>query len=176
GFRMTQIDTDLTSINTTHQNPNLHPYFYSRNIAESTLIGGFRANGSETWTEPGGKLSIDYKITPDVMVYGYYARGFKSGGFNGRITDPLDIGPFQPEYIDTFEVGMRSDWLDHRLRANLGVFYSKWDDMQVPQSVSRGNTPVASSTILNAASAKSQGVGLELQGLPLEHLSISASL
>src|SRR5690606_3606837 len=71
---------------------------------------------------------------------------------------------------------MRSDWLDHRLRANLGVFYSKWDDMQVPQSVFRGNPPVASSTILNAASAKSQGVELELQALPLEHLSISASI
>ncbi|AMN45752.1 hypothetical protein ACG33_01250 [Steroidobacter denitrificans] len=176
GLRMTRIETDLRSLNSTHQNPNLHPFYYARNIAESTLIDGFVANGSETWTEPGGKLSVDYKIAPDVMVYGYYARGFKSGGFNGRITDPLDIGPFEPEYIDTFEVGVRSDWLDQRLRANIGVFYSKWDDMQVPQSVFRGNPPVASSTILNAASAKSQGVELELQALPIDHLHISTSI
>jgi len=176
GFRMTQIDIDLRSLNSTHQNPDLHPFNYARNIANSTLVGSFVANGGEQWTEPGGKLSVDYKITPDVMLYGYYARGFKSGGFNGRITDPLDIGPFQPEYIDTFEVGMRSDWLDRRLRANIGVFYSKWDDMQVPQSVFRGNPPVASSTILNAASAKSQGVELELQALPMDKLNISASI
>jgi len=176
GFRMTQIETDLQSLNLTHQNPNLHPYYYERNIAESTLIDSFVANGSEKWTEPGGKLSVDYRITPDVMLYAYYARGFKSGGFNGRITDPRDIGPFQPEYIDTVEVGMRSDWLDRRLRANLAVFYSEWDDMQVPQSVFRGDPPVASSTILNAASATSKGVELELQALPLDDLTISASV
>jgi iron complex outermembrane recepter protein len=176
GFRMTQIDIDLGSVNRTHRNANLHPYYYSRNIAEATLIGSFAANGSEEWTEPGGKLSIDYQITSDVMLYAYYARGFKSGGFNGRITDPRDIGPFQPEYIDTIEVGMRSDWFNRRLRANVGIFYSEWDDMQVPQSVFRGDPPVASSTILNAASATSQGVELELEALPLEDLTISASI
>jgi len=176
GLRMTRIETELAAINRTHQNANLHPYYYSRNIAEGTLIDSWGAEGKKSWTEPGGKLSVDYKITPDVMVYSYYARGFKSGGFNGRITDPLDIGPFDPEYIDSYEAGMRSDWFKRRLRANLAVFYSEWDDMQVPQSVFRGNPPQASSTILNAASATSKGMELELEALVTDRLTLQANI
>lgn len=176
GARLTTIDIDLRSENTSYFLPGMHPYNYSANLAAASVVGGFVSEGSESWTEPGGKVSIDYKLAPDVMLYGYYARGFKSGGFNGRITDPLDIGPFAPEFIDSFEVGLRSDWFDHRLRANLAVFYSMWDDMQVPQSVFRGNPPQASSTILNAASATSKGVELELELAPNEALSLRASL
>jgi len=176
GLRYTTIDIDLRSENTSYFLPGMHPYNYSANIANAAVVGGFVAEGSESWTEPGGKISLDYTLAPDVMLYAYYARGFKSGGFNGRITDPLDIGPFAPEFIDSFEVGLRSDWFDRRLRANLAVFYSKWDDMQVPQSVFRGNPPQASSTILNAASATSQGAELELELAPTQALNLRASL
>ena len=176
GLRWTKIDIDLGSDSTTHSLPGMHPYNYAENIRRSTIVGGFGAAGDESWTEPGGKISIDYEIVPDVMLYAYYARGFKSGGFNGRIQDPLDIGPYNPEYIDSFEVGMRSDWFQKRLRANVSVFYSKWDDMQVPNSVFRGDPPQASSTILNAASATSKGAELELQFAPSEALSVQASL
>jgi len=176
GLRFTTIDIDLQSENTSYFLQNVHPYHYAANLANAAITGGFVANGSDSWTEPGGKVSLDYKLAPDVMLYAYYARGFKSGGFNGRITDPLDIGPFAPEFIDSYEVGLRSDWFDRRLRANVAVFYNKWDDMQVPQSVFRGNPPQASSTILNAASATSQGVEVELELAPTSALSLKASI
>jgi iron complex outermembrane receptor protein len=176
GLRMTKIDVDLSSENVTHFLADMHPYHYKENLERSTVVGGFLASGDESWTEPGGKISLDYQITPDVMLYAYYARGFKQGGFNGRITDPLDIGPYDPEYIDSYEVGMRSDWFDRRLRANVAVFYSKWDDLQVPQSVFRGDPPQASSTILNAASATSKGAELELEAAPTDGLKIRASV
>jgi len=176
GLRMTKIDIDLDTDSTTHLLPGMHPYNYAENIRNSTIVGGFGASGDDSWTEPGGKISVDYEILPDVMLYGYYARGFKSGGFNGRIQDPLDIGPYSPEYIDSFEVGMRSDWFEKRLRANVAVFYSKWDDMQVPNSVFRGDPPQASSTILNAASATSKGVELEVDYAPSVAFNVHASL
>jgi iron complex outermembrane receptor protein len=176
GLRMTRIDIELRSDNVTHFLEGMHPYHYAENLANSTVVGGFTATGKESWTEPGGKISIDYQVNPDVMLYAYYARGFKSGGFNGRITDPLDIGPYDPEYIDSYEVGMRSDWFDRRLRANFAVFYSKWDDMQVPQSVFRGDPPQASSTILNAASATSKGAELELEAAPTDALNLRATV
>jgi iron complex outermembrane receptor protein len=176
GLRMTQIDIDLSSENVTHFLEGMHPYHYKENLANSAVVGGFVANGDETWTEPGGKVSLDYHVNDDVMLYAYYARGFKSGGFNGRITDPLDIGPYDPEFIDSYEVGMRSDWLNKRLRANVAVFYNQWDDMQVPQSVFRGDPPQASSTILNAASATTKGAELELEAAPTDAFTLRATV
>ncbi|OJW29896.1 MAG: hypothetical protein BGO51_06390 [Rhodospirillales bacterium 69-11] len=60
------------------------------------------------------------------------------------------------------------------MRANVSLFHNKWDDMQVPQSVFRGS--VASSTILNAASATTKGIEVELDAMPTDELLVSASL
>lgn len=174
GVRITKVTTTLESQNRSNFNPVLSPVNYSENLANSTLTSSWVANGKKSWTEPSGKVSIDYKIDPNVMLYAYYARGFKSGGFNGRITDPRDIGPYNPEYISTYEVGVRSDLLGNRLRLNLSSFYNKWSDMQVPQSVFRGG--VASSTILNAATAITKGVELELDAMPVDDLLLKGSL
>jgi iron complex outermembrane receptor protein len=176
GIRGTRIATDLTSINDTRFNPNLSPVNYVQDFANATDLGGFVASGNKSWTEPGGKVSLDYKIQPDVMVYAYYARGFKSGGFNGRVTVPQDIGPFNPEFDNSYEVGIRSDWLNKRLRANVAVFYNKWDNMQVPTSIFTGNPPEASSTILNAARATTKGAELELQAAPTAAFNMRATL
>ncbi len=177
GIRGTRIDTALESRNDTLFNPDLSPIFYGANLANATSLGGgFIANGHKSWTEPGGKVSLDYKLAPDVMLYAYYARGFKSGGFNGRVTVPEDIGPFNPEFINSYEGGIRSDWFDKRLRANFAVFYNKWNDMQVPQSIFTGNPPEASSTILNAASATTKGAELELQAAPGGGWNLRASI
>jgi iron complex outermembrane receptor protein len=176
GIRGTRIETSLRSDNTTRFNPNLSPIDYGSNISGSTLLGGFEAHGKDSWTEPGGKVSLDYTIVPDVMVYTYYARGFKSGGFNGRVTVPEDIGPFNPEFINSYEAGIRSDWLDKRLRANVAVFYNKWNNMQVPQSIFTGNPPEASSTILNAATATIKGAELEFEVAPGGGFNLRGSL
>ncbi len=176
GLRGTKISTGLTSINDTRYNPNLSPVNYVQDFANATDLGGFVASGDKSWTEPAGKISLDYKIRPDVMVYGYYARGFKSGGFNGRVTVPQDIGPFSPEFDNSYEVGMRSEWLNNRLRANVAVFYNKWDNMQVPSSIFTGNPPEASSTILNAAKATTKGAELELEAAPTRAFDLRATL
>ena len=176
GIRGTRIETGLTSVNDTRVSPNLSPVNFNENLANSTSIGGgFTANGNKSWTEPGGKVSLDYKVLPEVMLYTYYARGFKSGGFNGRVTVPEDIGPYDPEFINSYEMGMRSEWFDKRLRANVAVFYNKWDDMQVPSSIFTGNPPEASSTILNAASATTKGAEVELQAVPVPGLNLRAT-
>jgi len=117
--------------------------------------------GEKTWTNVGGRVGLDYNFTPEVMAYGYYARGFKSGGFNGRITLATDLGPFNPEFVDSFEVGLKSDWLDHHLRVNLAAFLNKWHDMQVAQVFFANG--VQHSAIVNAAKATTKGLELETQ-------------
>lgn len=141
-------------------------------IIPGTLV---EASGSKSWDEFGGKIGLDYFVDADTMLYGYYARGFKSGGFVGRIIVAEDIGPFDPEYVDTFELGIKTEFLDNRLRLNAAVFYNMYDDMQVVQNITLP-TGQNSSRIENAGEATTKGAELDLTALVTDHLTLSLGL
>lgn len=136
-------------------------------------FGGFARQDRDDWQAWTPKLGVDYRWTDDRMVYASVTRGFKSGGFNAL----ADQGAFEPEYIRAYEVGIKSDWLDNRLRANASAFYYDYTDLQVqtfqdPTEV--GGVPTI--ILKNAASATVQGVELELDALPLDELRLSAGV
>jgi iron complex outermembrane receptor protein len=133
------------------------------------------ASGEDSWDNIGYKFGLDYQLSDASMLYGYYARGFKSGGFVGRIIIPEDIGPFDTEYLDTFEVGLKSDLFDSRVRLNLAAFYNQYDDMQVTQNITLPSG-ANSASIVNAGEATSQGVELELTALATERLTLNLGL
>lgn len=143
---------------------------------DPVIPGSFiSASGKKLWGKAGWKVGLDFKPTDSTMLYGYYARGFKSGGFTGRIAVAEDIGPFNPETLDTFEIGVKSDLLDRRLRINLAAFYNLYKDMQVTQNITYASG-ANSATIVNAGKAKTKGVELELTAVPVESLTLSGSL
>lgn len=132
-------------------------------------------SGEEEWDNVGYKLGLDYQLSDQTMVYGYVARGFKSGGFVGRIAIPEDLGPFDTEYLDTIEVGLKSDLLENSLRVNLAAFYNKYEDMQVTQNFTLPSG-ANSATIVNAGEAHSQGLELELTAYPTYNLALSLAV
>lgn len=134
----------------------------------------FGAKGDDTWDNVGGKIGLDYQLTEDLMLYASYARGFKSGGFVGRLGIPQDIGPYDPEYVDTYEVGMKGDFLDSRLRSNVTLFHSSYDDMQLAQIYFVG--AVQGNTILNAGKSKIQGAEMELTAIPVDGLTLNLNV
>jgi iron complex outermembrane receptor protein len=148
----------------------------------TSLLNGLadvHAHGQKTWNNGGGKIGLDYKWTDDVLSYVYYARGFKSGGFVGRgLVLQSDIGPFNPEYVDTVELGLKSDWLDHKLRVNAAAFYNKYHNLQIAEIYftkdAAGNT-VNGNTVVNAAQAKTQGIEFDVTAIPIENLKLNAS-
>ncbi|MFA7585485.1 MAG: TonB-dependent receptor [Novosphingobium sp.] len=145
----------------------------------STPLGGFTTKGSKSWDKVGWKVGLDYQATDDMLLYGYYARGFKSGGFVGRITLPQDIGPFNPETVDTFEAGIKADWFDNRLRTNLSAFYTNYRDMQVAQVYWVPNEQgvlVNGNTILNAGKAEIKGFEFETTIVPIDGLTLTGSI
>ena len=80
------------------------------------------------------KISLDYQVTPDIMVYGVASRGFKSGGYNIRAQAtavPRSADPFQDEQVDSYEVGTKMGLLDQRLFLNLSAFHNKYKDIQL---------------------------------------------
>ena len=90
----------------------------------------------DTWEQFTPKAGLDYKVNPDLLLYASYSKGFKSGGFNGRPSPNAQGGfnpilPYDPERLDAYEAGIKSDWLDRRLRINLAGFHSSYKGIQL---------------------------------------------
>ncbi|SCW66823.1 iron complex outermembrane recepter protein [Sphingobium faniae] len=112
------------------------------------------------------RLAADYEFVPDVHVYASYNRGVKAGGFN--LLSP-DTPGFRPEVLDAYEVGFKSEFLNHKLRLNLAAFRYDFKDIQV--QVVRSGT----SQTLNAAKARIKGFEAELQARPTRALTLTAN-
>lgn len=171
GLRLAREKTKARSTTANTFNPDGVATFDDPIIPGSLIV----AEGSETWNDLGFKFSLDYRATDDIMFYGYYARGFKSGGFTGRIAVPEDIGPFDPEQLDTYEVGMKADFFDNRLRSNLALFYNDYKDMQVVQNLTFPSG-ANSATITNAGKATSKGMELEFTAVPIHNLELRVAV
>jgi iron complex outermembrane receptor protein len=119
-------------------------------------------------------LGFEYQANDQLMWYGSYTDGFKSGGFDMRGNQQLNPKanePYQPETVDTVEFGVKSEWLDRRLRLNAAVFSSSYDDMQVTVQRAVGNN--VASQVLNAASADINGAELEAIAVASEALQFN---
>jgi iron complex outermembrane receptor protein len=121
------------------------------------------------------KVSLSYKPAERALLYASVARGFKSGGFDGRATTDFGFQPFRPEYVWSYEGGAKTSWFDGRLVANAAFFYNNYTDIQV---TSFGADPVSGafvSLFTNAAKAHSYGAEFELAAQPTKRLSLNAS-
>jgi iron complex outermembrane receptor protein len=133
--------------------------------------GDFQTVRKKTWTSFTPKFVLAWEPTPDIHAYASYARGFKSGGFNGQASVIADTEPFEPEIADNFELGLKTDLLDRRLRINLAAFYIKFDDLQVT-GVSEAGTIITN----NAADARIKGVEIETVIQPFDGFTLNGSL
>ncbi|HWU03451.1 MAG TPA: TonB-dependent receptor [Novosphingobium sp.] len=111
-----------------------------------------------------GEVGLSYKVTPDVMLYAKYARGYKSAGFNLTpvTAQVIALGGGQSvkgETADNFEAGIKSDWLGHRLTVNLAAYHTVVRNYQANESVGVGNTAVK--FLANVGSLTSNGIELE---------------
>jgi iron complex outermembrane receptor protein len=112
--------------------------------------------------------SLDYKITPDILTYAKVATGFRSGG--GQIYAGPKFPPFKPESVKNFEIGLKSDFFDHRARFNIALYDSKYKNIQRTQLKVIDN--VINSVTVNAARATVKGAEAELTVKPLPELTL----
>lgn len=133
-------------------------------------------NEYDAWTP---KFGLDYTFQPtevvdSLMTYVSAAKGFKSGGYNGIALFSLDDAtlPYFPEENWTYEVGVKTDLLDSKLRVNAAYFYDEISDLQLNATVNGG----ASFPVQNAGDVTIQGLELEITALPVRGLSVFANL
>ena len=141
---------------------------------------------SETLSDDAvsGTLGLQYTFTQDVMGYATYSRGYKSGGVNidntaagTRANNPAEVPgavplspKYKPEYVDGFELGLKTEYLGRRARSNLAVFYDDMKDLQVAQFLG------TQFTIINAPKATVYGAELENSLLLSEALTAGLDL
>ncbi len=137
-----------------------------------TPIPGLAANipqfgGQVSDSDLSPKLGLNWFIAPQLMAYGFYTQGFKSGGYNmdligSAVSNPSVDLRFNKQKVESFELGLKAEWLERRLRTNASLYRMDGKDYQVQQFVLQPNgTSVA--TITNAGEVRIDGLEFDLQ-------------
>jgi iron complex outermembrane receptor protein len=126
--------------------------------------------------EPSWTIGLRYTTSPDFMTYASIARGFKSSAFNYSNNQQKDFDNnvlmAKPEFVTSYEVGFKSDWLQNRLRVNASAFYMDYEDLQVKSFCpSCGLLGAGANIFSNAAAVTSRGFELEVRSQLTDSLS-----
>jgi iron complex outermembrane receptor protein len=110
------------------------------------------------------------------MYYASYSVGYRSGGFSNRAQDAITTNTaFQPETVDSAEVGIKSEWFDRRLSVNAAYFDAKYKHMQQNTTIPGGATG-NETVVSNVGSSVIRGLELEINGRVTQDLLLNASL
>jgi len=124
-----------------------------------------------SWDSFTYRAGLQYQISPDVLAYTSISTGFKSGGFNGRAQSTAFIA-FNPERATTYEAGVKSELLDHRLRLNAAAYLTNYDDIQTTLNVNDPVTGVVTNVVANPADARIKGLELDSSFLITDYLRL----
>jgi len=136
------------------------------------------------------KIGADFKLTDDLMFYGQAATGFRPPGVNPRPTTAIQLLPFDAEEMTSYELGIKSEFFDRRVRLNLAGFYSDYSKrlssvlryectglttpVDLPSQC--GTRPFVQWFIFETVPAKVKGIEAELTAEPVEGLRINGTL
>jgi iron complex outermembrane receptor protein len=139
-----------------------------------TTAGDFTYQDGKTWSSFSPKGSVSYQFTPGAFGYVSVSEGFDAGGFNNRAASLATALPYNQENVTTYEVGLKTDWLEHRLRLNGTVFYNAYTGLQETASVPNGNILVSARA--NANRAHTEGVEFESVATPIDGLTLNGNV
>ncbi len=152
----------------------------TRSVAGGFLVlESFDVQADDSWAEFTPKVSVDFQLNDDVFFYGTVSKGYKSGGFQG--SPPVErtaTTPYDKEIAWLYEVGAKTEWFDNRLRLNLSLFQTDYEDLQVFQLLVPADAPDGTPGVLtaqNAADAEIKGAEFEFIVMPLPNLTLRGS-
>ena len=155
--------------------------FFSQSTADQTFQGAeiiddnFTVSASENWTNFSPKGTVDYRPRDNVLLFGSISRGFKSGGFPAAPTSAEAFRVLEPETVTSYEMGVKSDWLEKRLRLNVTAFFADYKDLQFQQFGSVDGSAFGQFLTDNADGAEVFGLEVEFTLLPIRNLRFDGS-
>ncbi|UIJ46621.1 TonB-dependent receptor [Sphingomonas cannabina] len=149
-----------------------------------SYTGGFGGAGTfsgdlrKTWDAFTYDVTPAWKVDDDNLLYFKFAHGVKSGGFNTAATLPAALLAVEPEKLNSFELGYKSQWFGKRLTFNATLFHYDYDDVQInvvgPNPGAVGGATV--SYLQNAKKAHVNGAEIELEATPVDRLKLSGAV
>ena len=183
GLRYTWDDLSFThnrapGVNRTNGLPATGPGVVAAPAGGLIANGGNGTNtsaGSTTNGNLSGRAVLQYQPTDDIMVYGSYTRGYKGPAFNVFFnhTAPNNARPIDEELSDSFEIGVKSQFMDDRVQLNVAAFSVEYDGFQANNFVLINGATV--SNLTNAGTVKSEGFEADLIVNPIDGLNLRAS-
>lgn len=155
----------------------------NRGFTTATVANGGLVGGSTTASPVTPKASISYQVNSHDMVYVTVAKGYRPGGFNANVQAPLLVGlgvcnpalaaglptTFGPDSVWSYEAGAKIR-LGGIAQINTSAYHIKWDDIQTTIA-----TPTCGQYVTNAGSAASNGMDIQAELHPIEHLRVSST-
>lgn len=150
-----------------HDNKKLWNGFAGGNLVDPSNVNRSQfvavGSGDANFTKFTPKVGIDYRPNSDTMLYASWSRGYRSGGFSPRAATAATAStPFQPETVDSYEIGAKLALLDRKLEINLAGYVSDYKDMQQNLTVPGG--PTGNQTITGNVPGGALIKGIEMDG------------
>jgi iron complex outermembrane receptor protein len=140
--------------------------------------GTFSGDLRKTWDAFTYDVTPSWTVAPDNLLYFKYSHGVKSGGFNTAATLPVALATVEPEELDAFELGYKSQWFDRRLTFNATLFHYDYHNVQInvvgPNPGAVGGATV--SYLQNAEKAHVNGAEIELEARPVDGLTLTGAV
>lgn len=153
---------------------DLGRWWESSNINGALPVNAFQQD-DKTWSAFTWEITPGFQFTDTLRGYARVAEGFNGGNFNATATRQNQVGVIEPEYLRSYEVGVKSEWLENRLVLNLSTFYYYYTDIQQKATTLDSNNQQVI-TFINAKSGVSKGIELEASLAPVEDLVLRLNL
>ena len=147
---------------------------------ENCIVPRVQRNGLLQLGESNVNATLGWNVADNVYAYASYADGFRDGGFPARfnttavgIPDPITF--FSPEFVDTYEIGLKADWADGRLRTNFAAFLNDYQDLQGGGAVPNLDPGIVGASTVNKGDATFTGFESEILWSPTDNLRIDWS-
>lgn len=146
--------------------------YQEEEITQKTVsqdLGGPVTNttkSSETFDSFSPRITLDWKLNDNSMLYALYAEGTKPGGFNGVAAIEAGVPSYDEEEVDSFEIGSKNVFLDGHMIANFALFYNELDGYQLTQNVRTADGVNTTSATTNAGEAEIKGFEAEINWRP----------
>jgi iron complex outermembrane receptor protein len=135
------------------------------------LLESYRFSTGKGWTSVDPLVSVAYDVFDDTMAYATWSTGFKAGAFQwAALTEATARQIVDPERVQNYEIGLKSAWLDRRVKTNLSLFWMDYTDLQQFRVVQESIIPTTVQA--NAAQSTIRGVELDATALLREWLSV----
>lgn len=161
-------------------NPKLTAYGGVRYTRDKGRLSNFTARpfiplqADRTYSDgkPTGRIGLSANVAKDVLLFGHYARGYRSSAFNaGAIASVSDLTIARPETLDSFEIGIKSQWFERALTLNVTAFTGRFKDQQFLNIIG-----LNSQQLVNAGESRIKGAEIEAVLLPAKGLRLGAAL